>query len=165
MAKQPAPPASSQNPPSKEPAVVVRNASSSPPKPTSFLSEINGADVKSLLRKRREEITKSLGKSPVPSPQPEAKTVKEVSAQPEVSVGERRYAQPAQNLDLLQRRKLLFIESSSSEITSFFVDNLYSVLSTQGTKTVGNRNYIFVCNSVHTFDKYYIIKINWRTCD
>ena len=24
----------------------------------------------------------------------------------------------------------------------FFVDNLYSVLSTQGTKTVGNRNYI-----------------------
>lgn len=47
----------------------------------------------------------------------------------------------------------------------FFVDNLYSVLSTQGTKTVGNRNYIFVCNSVHTFDKYYIIKINWRTCD
>ena len=115
MAKQPAPPASSQNPPSKEPAAVVRNASSAPPKPTSFLSEINGADVKSLLRKRREEIKKSLGESPVPSPQPEAKTVKEVSAQPEVSVGERRYAQPAQNLDLLQRRKLLFIESSSSE--------------------------------------------------
>ena len=87
MAKQPAPPASSQNPPSKEPAAVVRNASSAPPKPTSFLSEINGADVKSLLRKRREEIKKSLGESPAPSPQPEAKTVKEVSAQPEVSVG------------------------------------------------------------------------------
>lgn len=135
MAKQPAPPASSQNPPSKEPAAVVRNASSAPPKPTSFLSEINGADVKSLLRKRREEIKKSLGESPVPSPQPEAKTVKEVSAQLEVSVGERHYAQPAQNLDLLQRRKLLFIESSSSESSDWDMSD-WSLCSTNSSHRV-----------------------------
>lgn len=47
--------------------------------------------------------------------------------------------------------------------TCFSVDNIYPVLSTERTKTVGNRNHIFIHNSVHIFNKYYIIKNNWRT--
>lgn len=99
---------------SKEVSVEARSVKPSPLSQSAvFLSEINGADVKSLLRKRRDEITKSLTTEPAPSPQPE---VKPTSAQPvEVSVVGRSHKQPTKNLDLLQRRKLLFIESSESE--------------------------------------------------
>ena len=49
--------------------------------------------------------------------------------------------------------------------TCFSVDNIYSVLSTERTKTVGNGNHVFIHNSVHIINKYYIIKNNWRTYD
>lgn len=32
-------------------------------------------------------------------------------------------------------------------------------------KTIGNRNYIFVCNPIYDFDKQYIVKNDWRAGD
>lgn len=43
---------------------------------------------------------------------------------------------------LIKVNEVFNIGAIMSIYTLVFVDNLYSVLSTQGTKTVGNRNYI-----------------------
>ena len=73
--------------------------------------------MKSLLRKHREEISKSAVVETEAEPAPS-----EVKPAPveesKVSVVGGNDGQPAPGLDLLQRRKLLFIESSSSSDSS-----------------------------------------------
>lgn len=68
-----------------------------------LLAEIQGADVKSILRQKREQLSASLKQ--------EAKE----EASPRIPEPQQ---EPQPQLDMLQRRKLLFIESSSSDDSS-----------------------------------------------
>lgn len=54
----------------------------------------------------------------------------------------------------------------------FFLDKMKeedkqqdSVLPIERAKTFSNRSYIFICNSIYTIGKYYIIKNDWGTCN
>ena len=68
--------------------------------------------MKSLLRKHREEISKSAVVETEAEPAPSE--VKPAPVESKVSMVGGNDGQPAPGLDLLQRRKLLFIDSSSS---------------------------------------------------
>lgn len=86
--------------------------------------------MKSLLRKHREEISKSAVVETEAEPAPS-----EVKPAPveesKVSVVGGNDGQPAPGLDLLQRRKLLFIESSSSDSSDWEMSDCLCLLNQQ----------------------------------
>ena len=86
--------------------------------------------MKSLLRKHREEISKSaVVETETESAPSEVKPA--LVEESKVSVVGGNDGQPAPGLDLLQRRKLLFIESSSSSDSSDWEMSDYSCLLNQ----------------------------------
>ena len=85
-----------------------------------LLAEIQGADVKSILRQKREELSASMQ-------QQETNEIKEEKPNQTIQTQTQTSQQP-QQLDLLQRRKLLFIDSSSSDESSDWDMSDYSCL-------------------------------------
>ena len=85
-----------------------------------LLAEIQGADVKSILRQKREQLS-------APMQQQETNEIKEEKPNQTIQTQTQTSQQP-QQLDLLQRRKLLFIDSSSSDESSDWDMSDYSCL-------------------------------------
>ena len=88
-----------------------------------LLAEIQGADVKSILRQKREQLSASMQ-------QQETNEIKEEKPNQTIQTQTQTSQQPQQpqQLDLLQRRKLLFIDSSSSDESSDWNMSDYSCL-------------------------------------
>ena len=88
-----------------------------------LLAEIQGADVKSILRQKREQLSASMQ-------QQETNEIKEEKPNQTIQTQTQTSQQPQQpqQLDLLQRRKLLFIDSSSSDESSDWDMSDYSCL-------------------------------------
>ena len=89
---------------------------------SSLLAEIQGADVKSILRQKREQLS-------APMQQQETNEIKEEKPNQTIQTQtQTQTSQQPQQLDLLQRRKLLFIDSSSSDESSDWDMSDYSCL-------------------------------------
>ncbi len=67
---------------------------------------------------------------------------------------------------LIKVKEVFSIGAIMSIITLVFLWIIYIVYyRLKEPKTVGNGNHVFIHNSVHIINKYYIIKNNWRTYD
>ena len=124
---KPTPPSlPSSNKPTPPPPSNPPPSSSNIPTPSSrpnllassgLLAEIQGADVKSILRQKREQLSASMQQQEKNEIN-EEKPNQTIQTQTQTSQQQPQQPQQPQQLDLLQRRKLLFIDSSSSDESS-----------------------------------------------